>query len=660
MKKAIFHSGPLGLSLRIAFKKYVTVDTIENGGQAFNNGLRVGSILISIAGKTLNHMPLKKVVALLSAVKRPFEVEYTGGDGLVDDEIKIVENKSQNEGPKNNRNNRNNSSSDKKMKKNTKASNDNFVDHEQPNSVATFEKGPLGFSLAKDDKSGDLVISKMIEGGQASKQGMKIGATIFVVAGQQARSKTLDDIFQIIKNASWPIVIEYRIKPSIQETSDASNAKEAHNIGKGWWAVLDAHSDQFYFVDSQSGKTQWDWPDVIPQQIGDTHDVNVTFQPGALGLSLRKFASDNRYLQICDIHLEGQAHLAGIQSGAILEAVGDTSLVNLTLEEATDVIKKTTRPCIFKFINEQSIYDGNNKIINNMFEENNNKSKRWMEAASKFKLSSQAKKNKIVQCIRDENKKKSKLWIAASSIYEKNKAKTHSIHLQENAKKHALIHSLQTVKRAHSAKHRLEKRLGKRKGSTGKSFVLKKTIVKPTKNAINNASITKTHYQSSFIDIVKDAKNIQKTVSEVTKIQDKASKSRRKSVDIILKKKSEADIRVQKRLNLRKKAKQKNLLKRCPLFESMSMEEHDAIVNVMEYETHEKGATLCKQGDTAEKMYIIMSGNCNVFCNSLHVAILYELDVFGESALVTGQFSVYFFVKRFATVLTKLFILFFG
>ena len=26
MKKAIFHSGPLGLSLRIAFKKYVTVE----------------------------------------------------------------------------------------------------------------------------------------------------------------------------------------------------------------------------------------------------------------------------------------------------------------------------------------------------------------------------------------------------------------------------------------------------------------------------------------------------------------------------------------------------------------------------------------------------------------------------------------------------------
>ena len=48
-------------------------------------------------------------------------------------------------------------------------------------------------------------------------------------------------------------------------------------------------------------------------------------------------------------------------------------------------------------------------------------------------------------------------------------------------------------------------------------------------------------------------------------------------------------------------------------------------------------------------MYLLMKGHCSVFVNQLHVANLYELEIFGEGVVVTNQNDS----SRSATVLAE-------
>ena len=58
----------------------------------------------------------------------------------------------------------------------------------------------------------------------------------------------------------------------------------------------------------------------------------------------------------------------------------------------------------------------------------------------------------------------------------------------------------------------------------------------------------------------------------------------------------------------------------------------------MVFEKINEGAVLCKQGSNADKMYLLMSGHCTVHVDGLHVANVYQRDIFGESALFnTGK-----------------------
>ena len=63
----------------------------------------------------------------------------------------------------------------------------------------------------------------------------------------------------------------------------------------------------------------------------------------------------------------------------------------------------------------------------------------------------------------------------------------------------------------------------------------------------------------------------------------------------------------------------------------------------------EKNYEICQQGDFASIFYIIISGACQVTMNGKAIALLGELDIFGENALFAGANGV---SRREATVTT--------
>ena len=103
--------------------------------------------------------------------------------------------------------------------------------------------------------------------------------------------------------------------------------------------------------------------------------------------------------------------------------------------------------------------------------------------------------------------------------------------------------------------------------------------------------------------------------------------------------------RVQARLQIRKS----KTLNRVPAFSSLSEEGFKKVIDSMEYSSYTRGDIIVKQGDLAERFYVIVSGSC---CVSLYqpgramksvagagvrveefkVATLNALDFFGESA----------------------------
>jgi len=122
-------------------------------------------------------------------------------------------------------------------------------------------------------------------------------------------------------------------------------------------------------------------------------------------------------------------------------------------------------------------------------------------------------------------------------------------------------------------------------------------------------------------------------LKEVQKIRKTSEKARSKTVDRIREQEQKADSRVQKRLALRKKAKQTGALKKCVAFAKLSDASRDHIVDAMMYENIAHGAVLFMQGDPADSLYLLMSGSCTVLVNMKEVGSLKMLDVFGESAL---------------------------
>ena len=68
----------------------------------------------------------------------------------------------------------------------------------------------------------------------------------------------------------------------------------------------------------------------------------------------------------------------------------------------------------------------------------------------------------------------------------------------------------------------------------------------------------------------------------------------------------------QLRLNARLLIRQSNILQKVPVFSGIAKENISKIVEGMTYKVYEPGATLCRQGDVADRFHILVAGMCYV------------------------------------------------
>ncbi len=79
------------------------------------------------------------------------------------------------------------------------------------------------------------------------------------------------------------------------------------------------------------------------------------------------------------------------------------------------------------------------------------------------------------------------------------------------------------------------------------------------------------------------------------------------------------------------------ILKTVPLFESLTDEEHQAIMEHITLEYYPAHYKLFEQGQTGEAMYIIKSGMIGITKDTIPLAGLGEGDFFGEMALLESS-----------------------
>ena len=122
----------------------------------------------------------------------------------------------------------------------------------------------------------------------------------------------------------------------------------------------------------------------------------------------------------------------------------------------------------------------------------------------------------------------------------------------------------------------------------------------------------------------------EKTANEITERSQKSVDMKKKKLKVA---EDKADKRVQQRLRLRKRAKTQNVLKNAPAFANLTVIAQGIIVDCMTYSKFDKDIFMCKQGEQAVGMYLLMKGTCKVMVDEKEVATLKEYDVFGESTL---------------------------
>ena len=219
-------------------------------------------------------------------------------------------------------------------------------------------------------------------------------------------------------------------------------------------------------------------------------------------------------------------------------------------------------------------------------------------------------------------------WLgAAQHIKQQTELHHESQRIQHQANKAAIIHQNQMIKRKHTANRRLQQRLAARNGTTSVVVAQPQYIPVPTYNTTPNTTQTLT--STSFLAKARQ----HAALEEVNAIQQQSQQARKKSLKQTQLKKNKAQTNLQKRLALRQRAKQEQALKKCKSFQHVSNTAQDQIVDAMTFQTMKEDTVLCEQGSVADNMFLLMSGHCSVQVDGVHVANLYELDVFGENAL---------------------------
>ena len=87
-------------------------------------------------------------------------------------------------------------------------------------------------------------------------------------------------------------------------------------------------------------------------------------------------------------------------------------------------------------------------------------------------------------------------------------------------------------------------------------------------------------------------------------------------------KSSNSRARLEARLKARNQAKSANALQNCKVFASVRKGARNRIIDVMELECVPMGSVICREGDQADKLYLIVSGSCVVTKKSFGDEIL--------------------------------------
>ena len=124
-----------------------------------------------------------------------------------------------------------------------------------------------------------------------------------------------------------------------------------------------------------------------------------------------------------------------------------------------------------------------------------------------------------------------------------------------------------------------------------------------------------------------------KLTEEVEDIQKKHAQHRNSHVKKVKREQTQRHNSVKARVKARKRAKKSNALQKCQIFSDLNAASIATIIDKMEYEVHTIGTVICQQGAAADKLYLIVSGSCQVEINGEVVATINELEIFGENAL---------------------------
>ena len=116
-------------------------------------------------------------------------------------------------------------------------------------------------------------------------------------------------------------------------------------------------------------------------------------------------------------------------------------------------------------------------------------------------------------------------------------------------------------------------------------------------------------------------------------IQRTSTNHRNSTVKQIKKRHTARHSSLQIKVQARQKAKRSNALQKCSIFSELDEVSIATIIDKMECEIIDSGTDICKQGDVADMLYLLMAGSCDVKIDGKKVADLKELDVFGEGAL---------------------------
>ena len=139
----------------------------------------------------------------------------------------------------------------------------------------------------------------------------------------------------------------------------------------------------------------------------------------------------------------------------------------------------------------------------------------------------------------------------------------------------------------------------------------------------------KGHLQTkSKLRVVKSLRTI-----TVENIETQHKNHSQKHAELVLKNQVERRRSVQARVEIKKRALQSKAVRACKFFAGLDENALTKIIDAMGYSAVDAGVIICKQGEPANALFLILSGACNIIIDNKIVGTVQDADLIGERAL---------------------------